>query len=86
MRLSEATITDLDFADDVVMFAELVDCLVRALEVLSEEAEPSGLRVSWLKIKLQFFDNSVEEAIEPCSHWMVGPSSEKMGTMAVVEE
>ena len=63
--LGEATITDLDFADDVVIFAELVDGLVRALEVLSEEAEPLGLRVSWLKTKLQSFDDSTEEAIEP---------------------
>ncbi len=66
--LSETTITDLDFADDVVIFAELVDGLVRALEVLSEEAEPLGFRVSWLKTKLQSFDDSTEEATEPvCS-------------------
>ena len=63
--LGEAMVTDLDFADDVVILVELVGGLVRALEVLSEEAQPLGLRVSWLKTKLQSFDDSVEEAIKP---------------------
>ena len=62
--LREATITDVDFADNFVIFAELVDGLVRALEVL-REAEPLGLRISWLKTKLQSFDDSTIEAIEP---------------------
>ena len=38
--LGEAKITDLDFADDIVNFVELVDGLVRALEGLSEKVEP----------------------------------------------
>ncbi|KAG0725747.1 hypothetical protein GWK47_037994 [Chionoecetes opilio] len=46
-------ITDLVFADDAVIFAESLEVLVMALEVLHEEAKPLGLEVSWLKTKVQ---------------------------------
>ena len=36
-------ITDLDIADDAVIFAETTEVLARVLELLSEEAEPLGL-------------------------------------------
>ena len=39
-------ISDLDFADDAIIFAETLDILLGALEVLNEESEPLGLRVS----------------------------------------
>ena len=39
-------ISDLDFADDEIIFAETLDILLRALEVLNEESEPLRLRVS----------------------------------------
>ena len=42
-------ISDLDFADDAVIFAETLDILLGALEVLNEESELMGLRVSWVK-------------------------------------
>ena len=45
-------ITDLDFADDAVIFAETTKVLEGALNSLSEEAEPLGLRVSWIKTKV----------------------------------
>ena len=35
-------ITDLDFADDAVIFAEILDIILGALEVLNEESEPLG--------------------------------------------
>ena len=35
-------ISDLDFADDAVIFAEILDILLGALEVLNEESEPLG--------------------------------------------
>ena len=44
-------ISDLDFTDDAVIFVETLDILLRALEVLNEESEPLGLRVSWVKIR-----------------------------------
>ena len=35
-------ISDLDFADDAVIFAETFDIFLGALEVLNEESEPLG--------------------------------------------
>ena len=44
-------ISDLHFADDAVIFAESLDILLGALEVLNAESEPLGLWVSWVKIR-----------------------------------
>ena len=51
--VGDVMITDLDFANDAVVFAELVETLIEALEKLSEESEPLGLRVSWPRPKYQ---------------------------------
>ena len=56
-------ISDLDFADDAVIFAKTLDILLRALEVLNEGSEPLGLRVSWVKTKIQAFNNILYAAI-----------------------
>ena len=36
-------ISDLDFADNAVIFAETLDILLGAIKVLNEESEPLGL-------------------------------------------
>ncbi len=56
-------ISDLDFADDAVIFAETLDILLGALEVLNEESEPLGLRVSWVKTKIQAFNDILDAAV-----------------------
>ena len=56
-------ISDLDFADDAVIFAETLDILLGALEVLNEELEPLGLRVSWVKTKIQAFNDLLDAAV-----------------------
>ena len=56
-------ISDLDFADDGVIFAETLDVLLGALEVLNEESEPLGFRVSWVKNKIQPFNDILDAAI-----------------------
>ena len=56
-------ISDLDFADDAVIFVETLDILLGALEVLNEESEPLGLRVSWVKTKIQAFNDILDAAI-----------------------
>ena len=56
-------ISDLDFADDAVVFAETPDILLGALEVLNEESKPLGLRVSWVKSKIQSFNDILDAAI-----------------------
>ena len=56
-------ISDLDFADDAVIFAETADILFGALEVLNEESEPLGLRVSWVKTEIQAFNDILDVAV-----------------------
>ena len=56
-------ISDVDFADDAVIFAETLDILWGALEMLNEESEPLGLRVSWVKTKIQAFNDILDAAI-----------------------
>ena len=51
-------ISDIDFADDSVIFAENLDILLGALEVLNKESKPLGLPVSWVKTKIQAFNDS----------------------------
>ena len=62
----DVRITDLDFADDAVIFAETLDVLTVTLETLSEEAEPLGLRVSWIKTKIQEFGSILDAATKSC--------------------
>jgi len=49
-------ISDLDLADDAVIFAETLGILLGALEVL-------GLWVSWVKTKIQAFNDIFDAAI-----------------------
>ena len=56
-------ISDLDFADDAVIFAESLEILLGALEVLNDDSEPLGLRVSWVKTKIQAFNDILDAAI-----------------------
>ena len=56
-------ISDLDSADHAVIFVETLDVLLGALEVLSEELEPLGLWVSWVKTKIQAFNDILGAAI-----------------------
>jgi len=60
-------ISDLDFADDAVIFAETLEILLGALEVLNEESEPQGLWVSWVKTKIQAFNDILDAAALPVS-------------------
>ena len=44
--------TDLDFADDVSLLAEMLEVLVLALTVMQEEASTFGLHINWSKTKI----------------------------------
>ena len=54
---------DLGFRVHTVILAETLDILLGALEVLNEESEPLGLRVSWVKTKIQAFNDILDAAI-----------------------
>ena len=56
-------ISDLDFADDAGIFAETLDILLGGLKVLNEELEPLGLRVPWVKTKIQAFNDILDAVI-----------------------
>jgi hypothetical protein len=51
--IGDVKVTDLDFADDCVFLAEVMDVLSSALRVMAEEARPLGLEISWTKTKVQ---------------------------------
>ena len=56
-------ISDLDFADDTVIFGETQDILLGALEVLDEDSEPLGLGATWFKTKIQAFNGILDAAV-----------------------
>ena len=56
-------ISDPDLADDAVIFAETLDIILRAHEVMNEESEPLGLRAYWVKTKIQAFNDILDAAI-----------------------
>ena len=47
----------------IVIFAETLDILLGALEVLNKESKPLGLLVSWVKTKIQAFNDILYAAI-----------------------
>ena len=55
-------ISDLDFADDEVIFVETLTILTGVIEALNEESEPLGLRVSWVKTNIQAFIDILDTA------------------------
>ena len=53
-------ITDLDFANDVVIFAEKFEVLVPSLDTLSTKSKTHGLNVSWIKKFVASFDENID--------------------------
>jgi len=49
ITLGQCAFTDLDFADDMSLLAELLELLVPGLEIFQEEAAPLGLEANWQK-------------------------------------
>ena len=51
--MGEEVFTDLDYADDVSLLAEMSEVLLLSLSVMNEEAIPLGLHINWSKTKIQ---------------------------------
>jgi len=51
VSIGEESFTDLDYADDVTLLAEMLVTLVAGLLVLQDEAAPLGLQINWTKIQ-----------------------------------
>jgi len=52
VTLRKKVLTDLDFADDVSLLAEMLEVFVLALTVMQEEASTFGLQINWSKTKI----------------------------------
>ena len=50
---SKRSFTDLDFAEDVSILAELLELLVPVLETMASEAASLGLEMNWQKTMVQ---------------------------------
>ena len=61
--LGNVKISVLDFADNAVILAETLHVILGALEALNEESEPLGLRVSFVKTRIQAFNDILDAAI-----------------------
>ena len=53
MAFGQSSFTDLDFADDVSLLAELLELFVPILETTASEAASLGLEMNWQKTKVQ---------------------------------
>jgi len=53
VSLGQEVFTDLDFADDVSIMAEMLEVLILALEIMNEESSARGLEINWNKTKIQ---------------------------------
>jgi len=51
VTLGNEAITDLDFADDVTLLAEMLEVLVLAITIMQEKAAVFGLQINWSKPK-----------------------------------
>jgi len=49
VAFGQSSFTDLDFADDVSLLAEMLELLVPILETMASEAASVGLEVNWQK-------------------------------------
>ena len=53
VAFGQSSFTDLDFADNVSLLAELLELLVPILETMASEAASLGLEANWQKTKVQ---------------------------------
>ena len=64
MSFGNVQISYFDFADHAAILADTQEMLIGALETLSIELEPLGLRIYWVKTKIQIFNDNLYDAIE----------------------
>ena len=62
VTLGNEVFTDLDFADDVALLAEMLEVIVLAMTIMQEEVAVFGLQINWSKTKILHVPPSM-----PCS-------------------
>lgn len=60
----EEGFTDLNFVDDAVIFADIMEGLIQFLEALNEESGHLRLRINWMNPKIQHFIQTVDQACD----------------------
>jgi len=53
VTVGDEVFTDLDFADDVALLAEMLEILILSLDVMRQEVCSFSLKVNWTKTKIQ---------------------------------
>jgi hypothetical protein len=56
--LRDQSFTDLDYADEVALLAEMLEVLLLSMEIMQSEAQVFGLEINWAKTKIQALDNT----------------------------
>jgi len=64
VSLGQEVFTDLDFADDASIMAEMLEVLILALEIRNEESSALGLEINWNKTKIQASDIIVDAPLD----------------------
>jgi len=49
--VGDQLITDLDYADDVALLAEMLEVLLTSLDIMQSKASNFGLEINWAKIQ-----------------------------------
>ena len=78
VTLGNEVFTDLDFADDVALLAEMLEVLVLAMTIMQEEAAVFGLKINWSKTKILQVPSSM-----PCSTVQVADGHVEMVDVSV---
>ncbi|XP_038048237.1 uncharacterized protein LOC119722267 [Patiria miniata] len=65
VSFGDVKLTDLDYADDVAILAELMDIIHLALEAMNEETTPLGLSINWDKTKIQSLSDYIPAPTPP---------------------
>ena len=68
ITFGQCTFTDLGFADDISLLAELLELLVPTLATFQEEAALLGLEVNWQKTMVQALVKDEPSSLCICGH------------------
>jgi len=71
VTLGKEVFTDLNFAGDVSLLAEMLEVLVLALTIMQEEASTFGLQINWSKTKILEVPSSTSSSTVQVADWHV---------------
>jgi len=57
--LGDESLSDLDYADDIALIAEMLEVLILSWEIMQDKASPFGQEINWVKTKIQITVDSL---------------------------